>query len=149
MIECPNCNATEWKSLYRSPVDPADDQFQCLDCLYKFNRYEPLKKGEATTNDQLAKWGERYGLSLGEVKGLGILLRGYKRRMERACNGDPYVGIDPQDREACSKAWEKESEEVAIQLRSIVKRLGFDGIDFGVGLYPVLVKGDDSCIMVP
>jgi hypothetical protein len=101
-------------------------------------------------SQQLTKWGERYGLNLQQVRRLQRLIYKRKREVERYLNGDPHpLVLDRTDKNLCSKMWEADSDRTDGQLLAYAKQVGFDGVDFGVGLYPALMKGDETCIMVP
>ena len=39
-ILCPNCNSRHWSLTYKSPIDPAEDKFNCIHCGTDFKRYE-------------------------------------------------------------------------------------------------------------
>jgi chitinase len=54
-----------------------------------------------------------------------------------------------EDKNANAQAWDKTSERTAASLTTLITSFGFDGIDFGVGLYPALAKDGDTCVMVP
>lgn len=102
------------------------------------------------TDPQLTKWGERYGIKLGEVKELRRLVNKYAKQQEHASNGDRHPRVSEfADKNDHAQEWDKESETTATLLENYAKRLGFDGIDFGVGLYPAFIKDGDSCIHVP
>jgi hypothetical protein len=103
-------------------------------------------------NDQLARWGQRYGLALHQVKLLGSLCSQYAREQTHACNGDYHPSISrdrKDDKQACSDVWEKESDKTRKILVMYALECGFSAVDFGVGLYPALIKESDTCIMVP
>lgn len=102
------------------------------------------------TDEQLSKWGERYGLTLSDIRGLRRLINIYVKQQEHFCNGDyhPSIGdFGTQNRYA--EAWERESDATAVLLKEYAKRCGFDGVDFGLGLYPCFSKGSDTHIMIP
>jgi hypothetical protein len=99
---------------------------------------------------QLTKWGERYNLTLEQVLELKRLINKRVRERTHHCNGDPHPHVsDRNDKNACSEAWDQASNKTEDKLEELAKRLGFDDVDFGVGLYPVLEKDNDTCIMVP
>lgn len=102
------------------------------------------------TTAQLGKWGERYGITAFEAKQLSRRIDRYGKMREHYCNGDPHPhNARPSDKSRNALLWDLDSEASANSLKKYIKRLGFDGIDFGVGLYPALAKGGDTCIMVP
>lgn len=102
------------------------------------------------TTAQLAKWGERYGITLDDVLKLGGLIDKYAKEREHYCNGDPYP-LRPhiKDKSRLSAIWDHESELTGQRIERLASSLGFTGVDFGVGLYPALAKDGDTCIMVP
>jgi hypothetical protein len=57
------------------------------------------------------------------------------------CNGDPFEGIDPSDKDACSTAWGREVEKLDRMILALAEIMRFDTVDFGSGLYPALQKG--------
>jgi hypothetical protein len=102
------------------------------------------------TPAQLTRWGERYNLTLKQVQSLKLLINRYAYQGVRYCNGDPHPLVhDKQDKSACSEAWGADRDKTGDKLEKLIKELGFDDIDFGVGLYPALAKDGDTCIMVP
>jgi hypothetical protein len=102
------------------------------------------------TDAQLSKWASRYGITASDVKALRILTDKYARQQERSLNGEPHRSVaDKADRNANATAWEKESDATGERIRTLAKSLGFDRVDFGVGLYPALEKGAETCIMIP
>lgn len=102
------------------------------------------------TNAQLEKWGQRYGLTLAQCLELRKLFRTYARQQERACNGDAHPSVRNRDnKNANSDAWTRDSDVTGASLESLARAYGFTHVDFGVGLYPVLERGEETCIMVP
>lgn len=102
------------------------------------------------TDTGLANWGARYGITLSDVKRLQRLIDRYAKEREHFCNGDPHYSVaDREDKNANSQAWDKSSDVTGRMLSRLARTLGFTGVDFGVGLYPVLEKDGDTCIMVP
>lgn len=43
MIVCPACSSTSCYTVYRSPIEPAEDTFRCLICSKTFTRYKEEK----------------------------------------------------------------------------------------------------------
>jgi DNA-directed RNA polymerase subunit M/transcription elongation factor TFIIS len=39
-IVCPGCGSNSWKETHRSPIDPADDKFNCEECGRTWKRYD-------------------------------------------------------------------------------------------------------------
>jgi hypothetical protein len=102
------------------------------------------------TDQGLANWGKRYNINLYDVKFLQQLVEGYAKEREFYCNGDPHPSVrNKLDKNANAQAWDKTSEASAKLIVTFASRVGFDDVDFGVGLTPCFVKGNDSCIMVP
>lgn len=102
------------------------------------------------TETGLTNWGKRYGITLADVKTLQWWIDRYAKQRENFCNGDPHPDNPrPGDKSRNSEYWDRSSERTAASLTTIIEDLGFTGIDFGVGLYPALAKGQETCIMVP
>jgi hypothetical protein len=102
------------------------------------------------TDSQLAKWADRYGITADDVKALRRLINRRAAQQEHVCNGDPHPSLaDRSDKNANARAWEKDSDATEAKLSKLALSLGFDGVDFGVGLYPALIKGAETCIMIP
>ena len=102
------------------------------------------------TDLQLTRWGARYGLTLAQVKQLQELTEKRADQATHFCNGDPHPRVaDKRDKDANSREWDKDCDETQEVLTALAKSFGFDDVDYGVGLVPVLEKGGDTCIMVP
>jgi transposase-like protein len=39
-VICPRCGQCDWASLFRSPIEPAEDSFRCNVCGKTFRRYD-------------------------------------------------------------------------------------------------------------
>ncbi|HXJ59426.1 MAG TPA: hypothetical protein VNU68_22510 [Verrucomicrobiae bacterium] len=97
----------------------------------------------------LEAWAKRYGLSITDAKRIARLIRCRAREQTHYCNGDPHHTVaDPSDKNACATAWAKESDRTDAVLTSVAAEFGFS-VDYGVGLYPALMRDGDTCIMVP
>ena len=90
----------------------------------------------------------RYGVTVRQVRELARLIGRYAVQMERCINGDPHPFVfrmphlDPDGtrfKNDCSDAYHADSERTAAALTALAKRLGFDGVDYSVGLYPCLI----------
>jgi Zn ribbon nucleic-acid-binding protein len=51
MITCPKCDSGNWRTLHRSPIRPAEDQFQCNNCGHKFRRYDEAAPAAVSADD--------------------------------------------------------------------------------------------------
>jgi hypothetical protein len=102
------------------------------------------------TTQFLAKWADRYGITLTDAKALRRLSDKRAREQEHALNGDPHPSVLVRsDKNANAKAWESQSDRTDAEFLALAKDVGFDNVDFGVGLYPALMKGAETCIMIP
>lgn len=101
------------------------------------------------TDTGLTNWGNRYGLTLDEVKRLGYFSKLYAKEQEHACNGDRHPkNMHWRDKSRNTSLWNADAELTAIMLKTLI-RGKFDGINFNGGLYPTLIKDGDDCILIP
>lgn len=57
MITCPQCQcAGAWQTLHKSPINPAEDRFQCLKCGAKFTRYDNDNRGAIAVKELPIDW---------------------------------------------------------------------------------------------
>lgn len=96
----------------------------------------------------LKSWADRYSIPIEAAGRLSRLIRMHARFQEHALNGDPHTSVNRADKNACAAAWDTEVEDIDVQITKIADEHGF-AVDYGVGLYPVLMRGQDTCIMVP
>lgn len=102
------------------------------------------------TNDQLTRWGARYRIGLADVKALRKLVNKRAEERVKACNGDPHPLVrDKTDKDANSEAWTRDSDATDLLLDKLAEQLGFDGVDYGVGVYPAFSKGNETTIHIP
>lgn len=68
-------------------------------------------------------------------------------------NGHPHPNaVDQKNKTECAKLWSDNVDVVAKEMTNLVKRWGFNHLDFGVGLYPTLQLGEsqtEGTVMFP
>jgi hypothetical protein len=96
------------------------------------------------------RFATEFGISTLEVANLIQLVDRFADEETHGHNGDPHPAMAKRyDKEANSKAWETSSNNTALELLTLTKSLGFDGLDFNSGLFPTLIKGDNRGIILP
>lgn len=96
----------------------------------------------------LAKWAARHGCRPSHAKQLRYFLLEYKLYGENALNGVNHpAAIGTKSVHA--DAWLQSRAKIGEKIEETARAAGFDRVDFGVGLVPVLEKGRDTCIFVP
>ena len=105
------------------------------------------------TERELSVFCVRYGIAPSDAKNvrrLSRLIHQCAMEQTHACNGDPHSRVaDPTDKNACSNAWDVNSQATADRIEPLARSLGFDGVDYSGGLYPTLKKGNETAIIVP
>jgi hypothetical protein len=99
------------------------------------------------TDAQLIKWASRYDLKPDDVKKLRNLVVRRVREMTHALNGDTH--FRGKDKDSYSKAWEQDSDKTDAKIVKLSKKMGFTGIDFGVGLYPAFHHPKEQFVHIP
>lgn len=97
----------------------------------------------------LEKWAKQYNLDLEVAEDLQSAFIQYKSLGENAVSGRIYYDKLPRSNAEHSARWLEDRAEVREYIESAARAAGFDRVDFGVGLVPVLEKGNDTCIMIP
>lgn len=78
-----------------------------------------------------------------EVARFVVLGTMYANAREHECNGDQH-GLTT-DKNECARLWSDTADRHGDEMTALVKKWGFDHLDFGVGLYPTLQRGPDDC----
>lgn len=97
----------------------------------------------------LIAWAERYGITPAQARKLRLLSNRLAFYGVCVCNGDAYPGISPDDKAACSNAWNADLAAKRREFEKLAADMGFDGVKFGLGLFPVLAKGQETVIDIP
>lgn len=100
--------------------------------------------------DPMIAWSQRYDVTVDDARKLRRLVNTYAYQSERSLNGDPHPS-NPDfatDKNANLEAWDRAADGTARRLRVLAGSLGFR-VDFGVGLYPALSKGQEDSIFLP
>lgn len=97
----------------------------------------------------LEKWAAQHGCSIDHAHALRSTFVVYKQLGENALNGIMHRRTWTGAKSDHSRAWLYDRSLVGDQIEEIARAAGFDRVDFGVGLVPVLEKGNDTCIMIP
>lgn len=88
-----------------------------------------------------------HGLRISEVRRFASMADNYKAAMENSMNGDPYpykFSPAPSDKNENADRWKADALAIANHMTELAKRWGFHHLDFGVGLYPTLQKGESD-----
>ena len=81
-----------------------------------------------------------HGLSVNSVNNFARLGRKYAKERTHALNGDPFNAAVFRDKNHNAKLWADAADSTAERMENIVKKWGFDHLDFGVGLYPTIQR---------
>ena len=99
----------------------------------------------STKTTPLKRFAEEHGATDDEVFTFNRVAWLRACSVEHELNGDSHPqSANSRDKNKNAKVWKKGAGHLADQMTRLAQGWGFDRLDFGVGLYPTLEKGDDT-----